>query len=529
MKKKQHLSPYYRRLDMIEAILHGRLSNREIAAWLDVSKTTVGRHRDILHKRGITAADEVRAMSKDELEALFNKRPNARSIKHQPDWDHVHEEMKRKGVTRLLLWREYRTALLQQGQSASSLLSYTQFAFRYSAHRQRLPLDMRQHHTPGEAAFVDYSGDRPHYIDGTGKRVKAELFVGGLPGSSLIFATCTATQRVPDFIAAHVRMWDYFGGVPLVLVPDNLKSAVIKPGKEPVLQRAYQDFARYYDIAVVPARVRRPRDKAMVESSVCIVQREILAPLRHKAFHSLDALNQAVAEQLKVLNARPMRKDGKSRRERFETMERHALRPLPVTPYAYGEFLEIPSVPQDYHVNIRGHEYSVPHTLIGHRLDARLSGDGTTIDILDGRTVVATHVRSAVAGGATTLPEHQPPNHRHQAEQGPEALRAWATAQGGAIHRFVAHQFAHASQPFHAVPACQRLRSLCDKHTDEVLQEACQRAFDLNVPTISTVQRFLGPSAASTRKTPTVSHSKARGQRRNENRRHDRRDDEIAS
>lgn len=428
MKKKRHATPHDRRLDMIEAILRGQRSNREIAARLGVSKTTVGRHRTILDTSGITTVEQVRAMSADALDALFNKRSNARSLKNQPDWEHVHEELGSQGVTLLLLWREYRTGLLQQGRPASSLLSYSQFAFHYSVHRARLPLVehrpvvMRQQHEPGVAAQVDYSGKRPHHIDGAGRKVAAELFVGVLPCSGLIFATCTATQQVPDFIAAHVRMLAYFGGAPLALIPDNLRSAVITPGKEPVLQRAYADCANYYDIAVVPARVRRPRDKAAVETSVCIVQREILAPLRHHTFRSLDALNQAVAEKLEILNARPMRKDGTSRRDRFERMERDALRPLPTAPYTCSAFLPLPPVPPDYHVSVFQHAYSVPYHLVGRRLAARVSGDGTRIDILDGRTVVAAHVRSAVIGGATTCPDHQPPHHRRWAEHRSEAF-----------------------------------------------------------------------------------------------------------
>lgn len=533
MTKKRHPTPQHHRWDIIEALLSDPGSNRAIAARLGVSKTTVGRHRAILDTSGITTVAQARAMSADALDALFNKRAHARSLKHQPDWAHMHEELESPGVTLRLLWKEYQTGLLQQGQPANRLLSYSQFAFHYAAQRARRPVIdrpqvvMRQHHEPGASAQVDYSGKRPHYIDANGRTVTAELFVGVLPCSGLIFATCTATQQVPDFIAAHVRMLAYFGGAPLALIPDNLRSAVVTPGKNPVLQRAYADFANYYNIAVVPARVRRPRDKAAVETSVCIVQREILAPLRHETFRSVDELNQAVAEKLEILNARPMRKDGTSRRDRFERMERDALRPLPAAPYTCSAFLPLPAVPPDYHVTVFQHAYSVPHTLVGRRLEARVSGDGRRIDILDGRTVVAAHVRSAVAGGATTCPDHQPPHHRHQAGQTPKALHAWAAAQGGAIDRFVAHQFAHASQPFHALPACQRLRALCDTYTGALVQEACQSAFDLNVPTISTVLRFVNQRAASPRKSPApgrgTKRSTTRGLRRRSDPTRDRR------
>lgn len=408
-------------------------------------------------------------------------------------------------MTLQLLWEDYRR------ENPHHTLSYSHLAAKLQRHRETLPTVMRQHHKPGERAFVDYSGLRPHYIDPTThQKVHVELFVGVLGASSLMFAMCTPSQKVPDFIRAHVAMLDYFGGAPEVIVPDNLKSAVTTAARTPTIQRTYADFARHYGVVVLPARPYRPRDKGSVEAGVKYAQQRILSRLRHQHFYSIDELNVEIAKLLEEANDRPMVKDGMSRRARFEALERAALKPLPPSPYLYAEWVTVPKVPKDYHVAVDGHFYSVPHDLIGKRLDARVTDQ--TLDIFLDRRRVAHHVRSSVLGTHTTTPTHQPEAHRAQAERSPEGLLAWAKSAGPRLLRFVKHQFDR-PQPFLGLTACDTLRTLAHTHGTSALDEAARRSLDLHSPKITTLKRLLDNTAATTKKPAAPRNSNARGAR----------------
>lgn len=491
--------------DLLERILMTEDSDRAIAEARHVSKTTVGRYRQLVAQKGWDLAD-LRKIKPGELNKLFN-RPSGKAShrKRQPDWEQVFAEMQRPNVTITLLWEEYRKP------SPDDALSYSQMAHHYRRLKKQRPSEMRRYHEPGAEVYVDYSGEGPSYIDPqTGIAVRLQLFVAVLPASSLIFATCVPTQGIADFITGHIRMFEYYGGVPGKLVCDNLKAAVIRPGPNPLLTPAFEDYARHHEMLVDPARPYRPRDKGTVESSVGFVQNNILGALRNHVFHSMEEVNAAIAEKLEELNDRPMKEYKVSRRERFTSKEKELLRPLP-RPYVYTEYVELPAVPQDYHVCIRGHYYSVPHTLIGKRLDARISDD--IIEILSQRECVARHKRSLLLGHHTTLPEHQPPNHRYQAERTPAGVKEWAAREGGDLLRFVQHQFEAASQPYLAMPACDGVRTLVHKFGAETVQAACHSAFEVKSITLSTVRRFLSQGATNHRKKPTVSRSRTRGER----------------
>ena len=300
--------------DTVRLILTTHPSDREVAASVGVSKTTVGRYRRLAQAKQLTWP-EVSALDAEALDRLFNRPANGGRPQRAIDLSLLHERLQGKGMTLQLLWEELRQ------DDPYNTPSYSQLAALLRRHRETLPTVMRQYHVPGQRAFVDYSGVRPHYLDPkTMQKVPVELFVGVLGCSSLMFAMCTPSQKVPDFIRAQVAMLEYFGGVPEVIVPDNLKSAVVKTGRLPTIQRSYEELSPHYGIAILPARPYRPRDKASVEVSVKVAQQRILARLRHKHFYSIDELNAEVARLLDEVNDRPMSKDHTSRRARFEAL-----------------------------------------------------------------------------------------------------------------------------------------------------------------------------------------------------------------
>lgn len=490
--------------DAVRLILTTSLTDREVAASVGISKTTVGRYRRLTKAKNL-AWDDLASVDPDTLRQRLNRPANGGVRKAVPNLELLHEQLQRKSMTLQLLWEE------QRREDPHQTPSYSHLAAQLRAYRQTLPTVMRQHHTPGERVFVDYSGLRPHYIDSaTQKKVYVELFVGVLGASSLMFAMCTPSQKVPDFIAAHVRMFAYFGGVPEVLVPDNLKSAVVVAGRTPTLQRSYADLARHYRIAVLPTRPARPRDKASVEAGVKYAQQRILARLRHQHFYSLDELNTEIAKLLEEANARPMSKDSLSRRARFEALERAALKPLPPHPYVYAEWFVVPKVPRDYHVCIEGHFYSVPHHLIGQRVDVRALEN--TVEVRHQQHVVGCHPRSSAMGGHTTSATHQPEAHRAQAERTPEGMREWAKTAGPYLLRFVEHQLDQ-SQPYLGLSACDALRTLTRKHGTNAVEQAAHATLDLRSPKITTLKRLLSQQMSTLKNPPVPQSSNARGAR----------------
>jgi transposase len=496
--KKHHP---FKHVDTLRWILTTPCGDRDIAAAVGVAKNTVSRYRKLAFEKKFTW-DQLAPLSPLEVDQLFNKPALVGERKRHPNWNAVAERVKHTRLPLQIIWETYCK------EDPGNALSYSQFAAVYKRYRERLPTEMRQHHEPGDKVYVDYSGDTCSYTcPQTGKRVRVQLFVGVLPASSLIFATCVPSQRVEDFITANVQMLHYFGGVTHILVCDNLKAAVVKPGKDPVLQASFADFARYYDVMVMPARPYRPKDKATVESSVRIVQNHVSKPLADEHFGSLEALNQAIAAKVHALNERPMQEYKVSRRHRFDQMERHTLRPLPAEPYAFTEYLEVPAVPQDYHVCIRDHHYSVPHALIGQRLNARLNQE--QVEIFHLRQRVARHPRSFEVGGHTTLVEHMPPTHRHQAARTPAGVKAWAEREGGHIQKFVEHQLTAGAKPWAAVPTCDGLRKLIKQHGAQTIQLACATVLDMKAPNLSSLKRILA-NGERLRNSPTVIQRRTR-------------------
>lgn len=498
--------PVYQLFDLIRLILtRPTLSSRAIAAALGASKSTVCRFRKLLAQQGCTW-EELRELPLSALKARFVKTVR-KSAKTLPDFEALVAEMKNPIVTGMLLWEEYLE------QKPAKPLSYPQFAHRLKQFSKTRGVEFRQTHRPGDCVQIDFSGVLPSYQNPqTGELVRPQLFVGVLPASDYTFACCTPTQSVPDFLDANARMFEFFGGVPAAVVPDNLASGVSKPGRDLVVQRNFLDFARHYGFAVLPAQPGKPRHKGKVEGAVKIAQHRILAALRKRTFFSFEELDAAILEKVQLLNKRPFQKKASYRREVFERSELPALHALPADRYEYAIIRPSCTVPLNYHVPVLGHFYSVPHGLVGKRVESRVL-NGHVEFWFDGARV-ARHVRSTLKGGYTTLPEHQTDAHRAQASKSPAAFLEWATAVGPHTHELVARQFSQ-KVPLQGMPAVEGIRGLGRRHGDAVLEQAAAKALALKMPTLANVRRLIqagGAPAHGRQRVPTpAAHQNIRG------------------
>ncbi len=323
----------------------------------------------------------------------------------------------------------------------------------------------------------------------TGEVREAQIFVAVLGASNYTYAEATWTQSLSDWIGAHARTFAFLGGVPNIVVPDNLKSGVTRAHRyEPDINPTYQDLAAHYGVAVLPARVRKPRDKAKVEVGVQIVERTILAVLRNRQFFSLAELNRAIAELLTRLNQRPFKKLPGSRLSQFDAIDRPALKPLPVSPYEFAEWKKA-RVHIDYHIEVERHYYSVPHHLIKRQLDVRFTA--TTVECFHHGERVACHRRDDTPGRHTTVPAHMPERHRHHAQFSPERLQQWATKIGPETAALITRVIAERPHPEQGYRACLGILRLTNTYGDERLNAACARALDLGTHRYKSIESIL--------------------------------------
>lgn len=498
--------------EALRLLLALQLSHRQAGKLAGLSHNTAARYQRLVLARGLDWA-AVAALSDDALKAILypqHFQPTGRRV--APDWPTVQQEMQRKGVTLLLLWHEYKESHPEDG------MSYQAFTRAYRRYRQMLGLVMRQEHKAGDKAFVDYSGQRLNIHDAsTGAVRPVEIFIGVLGASNFTYLEATATQSLPDWICSHVRMFDYFGAVPRLLVPDNLRSAVSRVCEfDPVINPTYQEMARHYNIAVVPARKYRPKDKAKAENGVQLVQRWVLARLRHRTFHSLAELNVALRGLLDELNNKPFKRLEGCRRSRFEDLDKPAMRPLPPAPFELAEWRTGLRVGLDYHVLIDQHAYSVPYRLAREKVDARLTP--TVVELLHNNRRVATHERQHQPGGHSTVLSHMPSAHRRYADQSPERLLAWATRLGAATLETVRHYLESRPHPEAGFRACLGLQRLARTYGEDRLEAACLRALTIKSPSYTSVKSILKnnldkqPLAPRRDHTLPVHHGNVRGE-----------------
>jgi transposase len=445
-----------------------------------------------------------------QLEALlYPPPPNVASeLRPLPDWAVVHREMRRPNVTLSLLWEEYRG-----GSGAQDGFGYSWFCDLYRAWVGRLKPTLRQVHTAGERVFVDFSGRTMEVVDAeTGEVHRAEIFVAVLGASSYVFAQATRSQSLPDWIAAHVAMLAFIGGVPRQIVSDNLRAGITRACfYEPQVNRTYADMASHYRTAVIPARPYKPRDKAKVEVGVQVVQRWILARLRNRRFFSLAGLNQAIGELVEEVNLRPMRGWGTTRRALYEQVDRPALGELPPTPYEYAAWKRC-RVNLDYHIEIEKHFYSVPFRLLREEVEARITAK--TVEIFHRGKLVATHLRSLRPHRPTTQADHMPSSHRRYRDWTHERIQREAAAIGddtAALVEIILRSRPHPEQGFRS---CIGILGLARRYDAERLDAACARALGLGTRSYSSVSAILKNAQEKQAKEPeqlSLLHENIRG------------------
>lgn len=387
----------------------------------------------------------------------------------EPDFVAIEQELKQKGMTRQLLWEEYAQ------ENPDNHYSYSRFTVLFKRWRRQQQLSMRQQHRVGEKLFVDYCGPTLPVINpDTGEVRETQVFVAVLGASSYTYAEATWSQSLPDWVGSHVRAFAFYGGVPEVVVPDNLKSAVSKACRyDPDINPTYQQMAAHYGVAVVPARPYKPRDKAKAEVGVQLVERWIMMRLRKQTFFTLASLNQAIQCLLGELNCRPFKKRPGSRLSQFEQLDQPVLKPLPSTAYEYRHVKKV-RVHLDYHVEYERHYYSVPYQLVKEEVMVH-AGD-TMLAIFHQGRQVAVHPRAHRAGGHTTDAQHMAKAHRKHQQWSPQRFLSWAASIGQHTQTVIQYQLESRRHPEHGYRACLGLLNLSKKYGKDRLEAACHRA-----------------------------------------------------
>ena len=493
--------------------LHAGLSYNEVGRALKISKSAVGKYVSLARVAGVDW-DIAQTLDDEALQARLY-RPALPRASHQltPDFGLVHQELKRAGVILMLLWEEYAAGLIGKGAQA---YQYTSFCVKYREFAKRQQLSMRQIHIGGDKLFVDYAGSSVPIVDAaTGEICQAQIFVATLGASGYSFACATPRQTTADWIGAQVLALEFIGGAPKLIVPDQARALIKSPDNyDPEPNPTYAEFAKHYKCAVLPARIRRPRDKPKVEASVLLVQRWILARLRNRRFFSLAELNGAIAPLLADLNQRPFKKLPGCRRSAFELLDAPALRPLPAARFAISRW-KAARVNIDYHVEFEAHYYSVPHRLVGTKLDVRVTG--ALLECFASNQRVVGHAVSTVCGGFTTTPEHMPASHRAHLEWTPAKLISWGQRIGVSTAAVVAWQLEHRPHPEQGYRAYLGLLALVHKYSAERLEGACARALSIRAPNLRSVTNILKcgldrqPSLFPATPSPAIEHENVRG------------------
>lgn len=484
-------------------------THREIARSLGLSASTVS----VAGNRASTAGlswEAIESLGEDALEErLYGPKTPSSSTRPLPEPSKLHVELRRPGVTLQLLHLEY----LEQQPNG---VRYTTFCKVYRDWCAQQSPVMRQTHQGGEKLFVDYSGKKLHIVDETtGEVHDVELFVAVLGASNFTYAEATRTQQVSDFIGSHVRAFEALGGIPRAVVPDQLKSGVVRSCRyEPGIQRTYREMAKHYGTVILPARPRRPRDKAKVEVGVQIVQRWIVARLRNETFFSLSALNLRIRELCDDLNKRVMRTYGASRQELFERIDRPHLSALPSARFVSGEWKTV-TVNIDYHVEFEHHYYSAPHALLHEELDMRVTA--ATIELYRKGARVASHPRSFVRGKHTTLHEHMPKSHQKHLEWSPSRIIDWASSIGPATAQLVENILASRPHPEQGYRSCLGILRLGKRYSPERLEAAAIRAMSASATSYRHVESILKhgldrvPLSDCSNETTPILHEYVRG------------------
>lgn len=466
-----------------------QLSSTVVAQSCGMGRTTVREYLQRAERAGLSwpMAEEMSDAALEER--LFSRVTLPKDqMRPLPDWAEVHKQYQRKGVTLLLLWEEYKERFPEGYE-------YSRFCDLYRTWAGKQPVWMRQNHKAGERLYVDYAGMTVPVKDSkTGETRDAQIFVATLGASSYTFAEATFTQTLRDWLGSHCRAFAFFGGVTQLVVPDNLRSAVSRSCRyDPESNPAYAELARHYNTAIFPARVRKPRDKAKVESAVQGVERRILAKLRDRTFFSLAELNEAIGVLLEDYNGRPFQKRPESRRALFEQVDKPTLKPLPQNRYEYAWYHNA-KVNLDYHIEADDHYYSVPYRLCGERVQVRQTD--AMVEIYYKGQRIASHFRCHRKYQHTTQKEHMPRGHQEHAEWTPERIIRWLGKSGPAVAEVARRIMDSRPCPEHGFRACMGIKRLGDSYGKQSLEAACKRALELQSLSYGSVEDILKKNGA---------------------------------
>ncbi len=447
------------------------LSNRQIARAIGASRPVVGDYISRVKAAGLKYSD-IKDMSDDSLLEIFDnsRKYDKRYEFIKSKFAHYAKELKRTGVTKQILWEEYKA-------ENPDGYSYTQFCYHFQLWQNTSEVTMHIEHKAGDKSFVDFTGKKLVITDRkTGKEQEVEVFIGILGASSFTYVEALMSQQKEDWIRANENMLRYIKGVPRAIVPDCLKSAVTKADKyEPDINPEYLDFARHYNTTILPARPYSPKDKAMVEGAVKIVYSWIFARIRDEVFYSLEELNTAIRDKLKDYNSRPMQRLNISRVDLFNEIERSELKELPIESYEFKKFKRL-KVQFNYHIYLSDdkHYYSVPYRYKGKQVDAIYTA--SVVDIYHNNVRLAFHKRDRKRNGYTTMSEHMPPNHRWKDDWDPEKILNWASKKGEAVRESIESILNSKTHPEQSYKTCFGIINLSKKYSDSRLNKACKRA-----------------------------------------------------
>lgn len=457
-------------------------SNREIGRILGISKSTVSTYFTRACACAITSYDQIKELTDEQLKALiFSINSDQKDI--PIDFNYFHTESKKKHVTLQLLWQE-------EFAKNSNFYSYSHFCSLYKIWRKDIDISMRQSYKAGEKLFIDYAGTTLPIVNKvTGEVTNAQFFVATLGASNYTYAEVTWTQGTKDFISSHINTFEFFGGTPEILIPDNLKSGVQKACRyEPVINTTYREMSKHYGCVVIPARVRKPKDKAKVEGAVLIASRWILAALRNRTFFSLEDANEAIWELLEVYNARKFQKLDGTRKSVFDEIEKDVLQELPQSRFVIAEWKKA-KANIDYHIEVDKSYYSVPYQLRGKRFDVRYTD--VTVEIFHQGKRIASHQRLHKKGAHRTHPDHMPRSHKENLEWTPSRIINWARSIGSCTALLITRIMEQREHPEQGFRSCLGIIRLEKKYSKERLEDACKRALKFGGTTVKSVRSIL--------------------------------------
>lgn len=466
---------------ILRVVLTTDFSDRRIAKICGYAPNTIGRYRRI-SKLKKWSWDLVSAMGDIELQCHMAGKKSKTKDAVVPDWGWVYEQKSKHKAILKELWYSYRH---QAGKENS--YSYSQFTHFYRQYRKSTCKSMRFSYSPAEVAFVDFCGTTMSYSDIDVGEVKVQVLIFSLGYSRHIFCVALPDQTIESWIEGHVRAFNFWGGVPSTLVPDNLKAAVTAVvDRIPVIQREYLELSEFYNCVIVPARVYKPKDKALAEESVKHITNWIIRPLNRRKFFSLSEINTAILGRLKGVNSRPLREYEGSRESRLVETEKPALIPLPDQPYEFGRWVGPMTVNPDSHVKVSDHYYSVPSEYVSKKVEARVNS--RVVGIYFDHKRVAIHSRSTEKGGTTTILDHYEKNYREYLKYDFDYYVEWASAIGEYSLSVVKSQFHRRIDNFNfAKKTCSQLKSLSEKYDDDRFEAACKMAVDISTPTVTQV------------------------------------------